>query len=77
MKFTPKNVSDYAVILQKPMSGINVLQILQGHFLGFHLRIPLSSEGIGSQIVSQKYLIENWNHFKLYFISVFETLYMY
>ena len=77
MKFTPKNVSDYAVILQKPMSGINVLQILQGHFLGFHLRIPLSSEGIGSQVVSQKYLIENWNHFKLYFISVFETLYMY
>lgn len=29
------------VKLQKPMFEVKVLQILQGYFLGFHLRIPV------------------------------------
>ena len=39
--YTKKNIADYSVILQKPMFEIKVLQLLQGQFLGFHLRIPL------------------------------------
>ena len=59
---------DYSVMLQEPKFGINVLQILQGHFLGFHLRIPiltfsnkpvyLRSDGTRSLVIGSKYLTE-------------------
>ena len=32
VKYTPKTVADYLVILQTTLFGIKVLQILQGHF---------------------------------------------
>ena len=66
-KFPPKTLQ-ILVALQKPMFRIKIPQILQGYFLGLHLRILLlkfsielvylSSEVTKSQIIGQKYIIK-------------------
>ena len=66
VKFTPKNVANYFVILQKPMLTINVLRILELSF-NFPFAIPdlefasefeiLSSERIRIQTIQKEHFL--------------------